>query len=203
MHDACSAFPRAFFYHCGDGMNRIFYGKNETPFGTAPAIILQNPKYPRNLGAVVRAAACWGISQVWFSGTRAIEEIEQGSKRLPREERMRDYQDVKLINFDYPFDAFRRGTDFVAVEVRQSSENLIEFEHNPDSVYVFGPEDGSLDKSFLGLCHRFVIIPSRHCLNLAAATNIVLYDRTIKNWIGGEKLPSFNQKQMFVCEMEG
>jgi tRNA C32,U32 (ribose-2'-O)-methylase TrmJ len=27
-------------------------------------------------------------------------------------------------------------------------------------VYVFGPEDGSLDRAVLGLCHRFVVIPT-------------------------------------------
>lgn len=29
-------------------------------------------------------------------------------------------------------------------------------------------------------CHRFVVIPSRSCLNLAASVNVVLYDRMVK-----------------------
>ena len=45
---------------------------------------------------------------------------------------------------------------------------------------MFGPEDGSLSKGDLAACHRFVRIPTNSCLNLAAAVNVVLYDRLAK-----------------------
>jgi tRNA(Leu) C34 or U34 (ribose-2'-O)-methylase TrmL len=45
---------------------------------------------------------------------------------------------------------------------------------------VFGPEDGHVPKGVRGACHRFVTIPSDGCLNLAAAVNVVLYDRMAK-----------------------
>jgi hypothetical protein len=61
--------------------------------------------------------------------------------------------------------------------MRDSAETLGEFVHPPRALYVFGPEDGSLDRGLLAACHRFVQIPSRSCLNLAAAVNVVLYDR--------------------------
>src|SRR5436309_15991298 len=50
---------------------------------------------------------------------------------------------------------------------------------------VFGPEDGSLDRAVLGLCHRFVVIPTRPCTNLAAAVYTVLYDRHAKRVAAG------------------
>jgi hypothetical protein len=28
---------------------------------------------------------------------------------------------------------------------------------------MFGPEDGSLDRAVLARCHRFLVIPTRHC----------------------------------------
>jgi hypothetical protein len=37
-----------------------------------------------------------------------------------------------------------------------------------------------LDRSWLTRCHRFVRIPTRHCLNLACAVGTVLYDRESK-----------------------
>ena len=46
------------------------YGKSKSKEGVAPAIALVNPKYPHNVGAAVRAASCFGIQQVWFSGNR-------------------------------------------------------------------------------------------------------------------------------------
>jgi tRNA(Leu) C34 or U34 (ribose-2'-O)-methylase TrmL len=70
----------------------------------------------------------------------------------------------------------------VAVEVRDEAEPLDTFLHPDDAVYVFGPEDGSLRRGILTSCHRFLRIPTavRTPLNLAAAVNIVLYDRHVK-----------------------
>lgn len=41
-------------------------------------------------------------------------------------------------------------------------------------------EDGSLPRDVLAWCRDVVVIPGRHCLNLAAAANVVLYDRAAK-----------------------
>ena len=68
----------------------------------------------------------------------------------------------------------------MAVELRPNAESLVDFEHPDEATYVFGPEDGSLPKGILSVCHRFVVIPTPHCLNLAAAVNVVLYDRRLK-----------------------
>jgi hypothetical protein len=38
----------------------------------------------------------------------------------------------------------------------------------------------------LSHCHRFVVIPTRHCLNLATAVATVLWDREYKRWLRGE-----------------
>jgi tRNA(Leu) C34 or U34 (ribose-2'-O)-methylase TrmL len=102
-------------------------------------------------------------------------------QRLPREERMKGYKHVELIADDAALDRFERGSVTpVAVELRPQSESLVEFVHPDHALYVFGPEDGSLPKPILRLCHRFVVIPTHHCLNLAAAVNVVLYDRRLK-----------------------
>ena len=156
----------------------IQYGKNAKPVGETPAVCLTNPKFAHNVGAAVRAASCFGIKQVWYTGNQF--SIDDG-KRLPREERMKGYKDVDLIQFDYPFDAFDNGTVPVAIELRDNSENLAWFEHPEHALYVFGPEDGSIGKSVLRHCHRFVVIPTKHCVNLAAAVYIVLYDRMLKS----------------------
>lgn len=165
--------------------------------GKPPAIALYDPKYPHNVGGAVRAASCYGIDQVWFSGDRVSLTGKQGERvrktsrtlsvkpRLPREERMRGYQHVELCHGDYFFDAFARGVVPVAVELVRGAEALDTFEHPENALYVFGPEDGSLPPSVLGLCHRFVYIPTRHCLNLANAVGTVLYDRHVKRVAAG------------------
>jgi tRNA(Leu) C34 or U34 (ribose-2'-O)-methylase TrmL len=147
--------------------------------GVAPAIALIDPKYPHNVGAAVRAASCYGVRQVWFTGDR-VSLVGASRLRLPREERMRGYQEVEVRHYDRIFDAFDQGAVPVAVELRDRAESLIEFGHPDRALYVFGPEDSSLGRSVLGNCHRFVTIPTRHCTNLAAAVYTVLYDRHAK-----------------------
>jgi tRNA(Leu) C34 or U34 (ribose-2'-O)-methylase TrmL len=156
--------------------------------GRAPAIVLIDPKFPHNVGAAVRAASCYGLGQVWFTGDR-VQLIGERRFRLPREERMRGYQEVELRHCDQPFEAFSSTVAPVAVELRRNAEPLITFEHPEHAVYVFGPEDGSLDRAVLGLCHRFVVIPTRHCTNLAAAVYTVLYDRHAKRVTAGLEAP--------------
>jgi tRNA(Leu) C34 or U34 (ribose-2'-O)-methylase TrmL len=152
------------------------YEKSRTP-----AIIMHNPKYPHNVGAAVRACSCFDSDLIIFSGDRVSLEPE-GKKgyRLPREERMKGYKHVEIVNDDYPFNRFSKDVVPVAVEVRDNSEYLPYFIHPENAVYVFGPEDGSLPQIYLKHCQRFLYIPSPFCLNLAAAIYVVLYDRKAK-----------------------
>lgn len=70
----------------------------------------------------------------------------------------------------------------VCVEIVQGAVPLNLFEHpEGDTVYVFGPEDSGVSKGLRVLCHSFVVIPASGCLNLAAACNVVLYDRAAKS----------------------
>jgi tRNA(Leu) C34 or U34 (ribose-2'-O)-methylase TrmL len=159
--------------------------KKAPAHGVAPAIALVDPKYPQNVGMVVRLASCYGLHQVWFTGDRVTLNPAKG-ERLAREERMKGYKDVEMVHVDYFFDRFPMDTVPVAVEVRADSEPLHTFEHPAKALYVFGPEDGSIPKGLLGHCHRFLVIPTRHCLNLATAVATVLWDREYKRWLKGE-----------------
>jgi tRNA(Leu) C34 or U34 (ribose-2'-O)-methylase TrmL len=161
------------------------WGRNAPDHGRTPAIALVNPKYPHNVGMVVRLASCYGLRQVWFTGNRVSLSPAKG-ERLPREERMKGYKEVKLIHYEYFFDQFPADTVPVAVEVRQNAEPLYSFEHPEKALYVFGSEDGSIPKVLLGHCHRFLVIPTRHCLNLATAVATLLWDREYKRWLRGE-----------------
>jgi tRNA C32,U32 (ribose-2'-O)-methylase TrmJ len=100
---------------------------------------------------------------------------------------MRGYRDVDFVRDDRVFDRFDGSVTPVAVEVRPDSESLLDFVHPAEALYVFGPEDGSLPKPVRLLCHRFLVIPTHHCLNLAAAVNVVLYDRRLKRHLSGEE----------------
>ena len=139
------------------------------------AIILLNPKYIYNLAAAVRAAACFEVNKVIYTGNRINFNIE----RLPREFRMKEYESVSLIHNNRPLDLFNNITP-IAVEFSENSESLYSFIHPENAVYLFGPEDGSIYKQYRCLCHRFVHISTRYCLNLGNAVNIIMYDRNRK-----------------------
>ena len=152
------------------------------------AVALTDPRFPHNVGAALRACSCWDIPRLLWSGKRVPhpdewkdnEELNQ--YRLPREERMKGYKRVEIQRTDRFKDIILEGYTPVAIEVMENSENLFDFIHPENALYIFGPEDGSLEKSILQHCHRFVHIPTQFCLNLACAVNVVLADRAAKKY---------------------
>jgi tRNA(Leu) C34 or U34 (ribose-2'-O)-methylase TrmL len=143
-------------------------------------ILLINPKFARNVGTALRAASCFGADSVFWTGTRVSLDVGKG-ERLPREERMRQYRGqvhLERLETVRPVDVVA-GTP-VAIELVPGAEDLPDFEHPADARYIFGPEDGSLPKGIRTVCHRFVKIPSLHCVNLASAVYLTLYDRMVK-----------------------
>lgn len=168
-------------------------------------IYLHNPKYAHNVGGTLRAAACLGADVLRWSGERVSEDgdykrvaktsarlptdkrkTKSKKWRLPREERIKDYQSVDWAQlqgdeqYTWITDRVAEGFTPVCIEVLENSENLVDFDHPDDAVYVFGPEDGDVPRGVRNVCHRFVTIPSIGCLNLANAVNITLYDRLAK-----------------------
>lgn len=148
-------------------------------------ICLWTPKYPRNVGMVVRAANVFGASRIHLTGNRVSMKVDgHKGNRLPREERFRGSRTVDINRTERPFDATPHLTP-VAIEVVSDAELLPWFDHPKNALYVFGPEDGSLPRSVLGQCHRIVRIPGKHCSNLANAVCMTLYDRHLKEVLAG------------------
>ncbi|GAB1262740.1 RNA methyltransferase [Aurantivibrio plasticivorans] len=141
--------------------------------GTA-ILCLSNPKSPSNVGAVMRAAGCYGAEAIYYSGTRF--------------ERANNYtQDTKDIQSKVPLIAEEdfqqlknRDRKLVCIELVEGATPLISFEHPQDAIYVFGPEDGSIEQSTIDIADAVVYVPTIGCMNLAATVNVVLYDRMAK-----------------------
>ena len=155
------------------------------PRGQTPAIVLEDPKFPRNVGFVLRNAYNFSVKQLWITGDR-VGLYGTDTYRLPREERFKEYTMVDVIGHDRPLDRFPRGTAVVGVELIPGAIPLTHFVHPTNAVYVFGPEDGSLSKGMRKRVHQFVFVPTLSCLNLAMVTTAVLYDRLYKAQIAGE-----------------
>ncbi len=144
-------------------------------------VILIDPKYLHNVGAAIRACSCFAVGSMVWTGDR-VNPLEY--ERIPREERMKGYKSVQFFNDDKPLGYFTHCTP-VCVEVMEESEPLTTFVHPDRAVYVFGPEDGGVPQVYRRLCHRFVHIPSHHCLNLSGAVNVILAHRMMQRQTSG------------------
>jgi tRNA(Leu) C34 or U34 (ribose-2'-O)-methylase TrmL len=136
---------------------------------------LFNPKSPENVGSIMRAAGCYGVSSVFYTGTRydRAKDFVTDTKKV--------HQDIPLINIDDLRRIVPLGCTPVAVELVEGARALPDYTHPDRALYIFGPEDGSLDKEIRDWCgDEVVYIPTNGCMNLAATVNVVLYDRLAK-----------------------
>ncbi|TWC34126.1 tRNA(Leu) C34 or U34 (ribose-2'-O)-methylase TrmL [Pseudomonas sp. SJZ079] len=135
---------------------------------------LSNPKSPENVGSVMRAAGCYGVNSVFYSGTRyaRAKDFVTDTKRV--------HLDIPLIAIDDLQSIIPLGCTPVAVELVEGARPLPEYTHPDRAIYFFGPEDGSLDKSIRDWCEDVVYVPTQGSMNLAATVNVVLYDRLAK-----------------------
>ena len=135
------------------------------------AIGLHMPKTPANVGSVLRAAHCYGVSMVAQTGHRYRHAPTDPQKA---------YRHIPLIRCDDLHEVVPYDCVPVAIEFIKSARSLTRYTHPERAFYVFGPEDGSLGASITGWCRDVVYVPTEYCMNLAATVNVVLYDRMAK-----------------------
>ena len=138
------------------------------------AIGLVNPKCGANVGGVMRAAGVYGVSLIVIAGTR-FKTI----KRFPTDT-MKAWKHIPTVEVDDVFQALPHDCVPIAVEILDDANPLPQFKHPERAFYIFGAEDATLGKSITDQCQHKVMIPTKFCMNLAATTNVVLYDRLAK-----------------------
>ena len=139
------------------------------------SIGLNRPKSPENVGSVLRAAHVYGASMVAIAGDRGKRAyIKHATNTTKAERHMPVWCGAELI------DLIPHGSTPVAVDLVDGAKSLVSFRHPESAFYVFGPEDGTLGASVLRWCPHKIMIPTSHCMNLAATVNVVLYDRLAK-----------------------
>lgn len=140
---------------------------------------LSDPKSPTNVGAVMRAAGCYGVDQVCYTGTRYdraakfTTDTHNASQTIPLD---------GVESFDLCLSAEMK---VVCVELVDGATPLPVFEHPPQALYIFGPEDGTLSQAIIDQADAVVYVPTTGCMNLAASVNVLLYDRLCKSGVTG------------------
>ena len=140
-------------------------------------VALDRVKNDINLGSAMRAAGAFGAAMVVASGRRlrpGCTDTERAHRHMP------------LVRVDHVLSALPFDCIPVVVERHPRATPLESFRHPERAYYIFGPEDGFVLSEVLERCPLLVSIDAGS-LNLAAAVNVVLYDRSLKSkWcLGG------------------
>lgn len=135
------------------------------------AVGLHMPKTPANVGSVLRASHCYGVALVAQTGKRYHSAST---------DTMKAYRHLPLLNVDDLFSVIPHDCVPVAVDLLDDARPLVTYRHPERAFYIFGPEDGTLGSEITSRCRDKVYVPTAFCMNLAAAVNVVLYDRMAK-----------------------
>lgn len=139
------------------------------------AIGLINPKSPSNVGAVMRAAGCYRVNQVFYTGERYARAAKFHTDTKSA------IQKIPLIALESLLEQPLGCRKIVCVEMVEGATPLPHFQHPDDAFYIFGPEDGTIPQEVIDRAEAVVYIPTVGCMNLAATVNVVLYDRLAKS----------------------
>ncbi|MDP6013042.1 MAG: RNA methyltransferase [Alphaproteobacteria bacterium] len=128
---------------------------------------------PMNLGNLFRSAHAFGASFLFT--------IEAATKiGRPRSDTSASADSLPTWHYNSPGDlSLPEDCTLVAIELVDDAQVLPSFRHPRRAAYVFGPEIGSLSLEVLARADSVVQIPTRFCINLAAAGVVVMYDRLI------------------------
>lgn len=139
------------------------------------SIGLTNPKNSSNVGAVMRAAGCFRVDAVFYTGARydRAEKFNTDTKDA--------VQNIPLAKVDDLLDGILKEVKIVCVELAEWATPLSEYQHPENAIYIFGPEDGTIKQEVIDRADAVVYIPTVGCMNLAATVNVVLYDRLSKS----------------------
>jgi tRNA(Leu) C34 or U34 (ribose-2'-O)-methylase TrmL len=140
-------------------------------------IVLDHPKNADNVAHCLRTAHAFGASLVAVVGSRVRAGINDPINTVRAE------RHIPVLDFPTWGDLQTQlATDWmpIGVELAPGAVTLPGFVHPKSCLYLFGPEDGSLNCAPLKPRH-VVKIPSIYCLNLALAVGITLYDRASKS----------------------
>lgn len=127
------------------------------------------------MGSVLRAAGCYQVSSIHYTGSRYDRASQFVTDTKKRHLNIVPQQVDDLISV-----AKNQGWQTVAVELVVGAVALPDFKHPDQAMYIFGPEDGTIEQSTLNQCDAIVYVPTIGCMNLAATVNVVLYDRLVK-----------------------
>lgn len=141
---------------------------------------LTNPKSTSNVGSVMRAAGCYQVNQVLYTGSRydraakLATDTKNSTNNIP-------LKHIDSLGVECLTQAVDADTKIVCVDLVEGATPLPFFIHPKKALYIFGPEDNSIRQNIIDKADYVVFVPTVGCMNLAASVNVLLYDRLAKS----------------------
>ena len=127
------------------------------------------------MGSILRAAGCYQAHSIRYTGERyaRAKAFSTDTKNT--------HLKISVTQVPTVIDPINdQHLTKVAIELVEGATPLPLFEHPKEALYIFGPEDGSIEQDVIDQCDHVVYIPTVGCMNLAATVNVLLYDRLAK-----------------------
>ena len=136
---------------------------------------IYQPKNKENIGTLWRSAFIFGASFIFTIGHRYKKQCSDTVKA---------YRHIPLWTFD-TYAEFKDKVPYtsriICIENSENADNLSNFVHPHQCVYLLGSEDHGLPEPILS-GNQTIIIPSKRefCLNVSTSGSIVMFDRLNK-----------------------
>lgn len=144
---------------------------------------LVNPKSPKNVESVMRLAGNFSVKSVYYSGNRYPRAAKLKPCAVDMSRKVS--KDIPLIQVESLIDDSIIDTQddlkIVCVEFAENATSLPEYKHPKNALYIFGPEDSTINQQVIDQADDVVYIPTVSCMNLSATVSVVLYDRLAKS----------------------
>lgn len=183
-------------------LSNITLGKDLLAKNSHVTIGLTNPKTPTNVGGIMRAAGCYSVDQVLYTGHRYTHAAKfTGSKNNTDTQKLSekipliaidDFLQLRRPTTEQQQEKLPESTKIICVDLVEGATPLPLFQHPEQALYIFGPEDGTIAQDVIDQADDVVYVPTVGCMNLAASVNVLLYDRLSKSLVKQGKLETDN-----------
>lgn len=174
------------------------------------SIVLQQPRYPENIGAAARAMHNMGLNHLRVVGpvnydeTRVKKMATHEASDIVERIQLFDTLNQAVAPYNYVIGTTaRKGKQRQSIHTpAEMADKLLSISKNNRVAVVFGPEDHGLTNQDLTLCHALVNIPTSgfSSINLAQAVMIMCYSIRIAV---NDKKGGFTPRMATRHELEG
>lgn len=156
--------------------NQLFNTKMVEKPKNIPIIVIDSPKTPENIGAIIRIAGNLGISEIYLI---AKESDFRMSKITKSSSNAHQYVNLNFVDYNFLKTVKEKDYQIIAIETCDNSSNLFEYTFTEKLVFVFGNESHGVSNEGLKYCDKALFIPlpgEVKSMNVSHAVSVTLFE---------------------------